>query len=220
MDDYKKIRALYEKKGRARYIYHLDINRLMQRVLKRAGLPVWYTEGFNPHMYLTFALPLSLGCESEAEYMDFRLTEDLPFEKICRRFNDSLPEGIHVREAFAPIHKTAEIARADYRIRLQAGCGSEMLKKSWDAFWGAERIEVVKKTKRGMQTVDLKPEVVLNGTAIGEDGLTLFVSLPAGPEKNYNPSLLLDEFGRQTGLEPRIQMLRTRVYCKDGSEFR
>lgn len=220
MDDYKKIRVLYEKKGRARYISHLDINRLMQRVLKRAGLPVWYTEGFNPHMYLTFALPLSLGCESEAEYMDFRLTEDLPFEEICRRFNDSLPEGIHVREAFAPIHKPAEILRADYRIRLQAGCGSEMLKKSWDAFWGAEKIEVVKKTKRGMQTVDLKPEAVLSGTAIEEDGLTLFVSLPAGPEKNYNPSLLLDEFGRQTGLEPRIQMLRTRVYCKDGSEFR
>lgn len=129
MDDYKKIRVLYEKKGRARYISHLDINRLMQRVLKRAGLPVWYTEGFNPHMYLTFALPLSLGCESEAEYMDFRLTEDLPFDEICRRFNDSLPEGIHVREAFAPIHKTAEIARADYRILLQAGCGVEDAEK-------------------------------------------------------------------------------------------
>lgn len=220
MDDYKKARVLYEKKGRARYISHLDINRLMQRVLKRAGLPVWYTEGFNPHMYLTFALPLSLGCESEAEYMDLRLTEDLPFEEVARRLNDSLPEGLRVREVFSPLHKSAEISRADYRIELQADCTPEALKKHWEAFWSADSLPVVKKTKRGTQTVDLKPDITLIRADIGPSGLTLIVGLPAGNEKNYNPSLLLEEFGRQSGLQLCEKSLRLRVYCKDGSEFR
>ena len=58
-------RLFYTKTGRLKYISHLDTNRLMQRTLKRSGLPVWYSEGFNPHIYITFALPLALGLESE-----------------------------------------------------------------------------------------------------------------------------------------------------------
>ena len=53
------IRVFYHKTSRAKYISHLDIMRCMQRAVVRAGLPVWYTEGFNPHIYLTFSLPLS-----------------------------------------------------------------------------------------------------------------------------------------------------------------
>ena len=58
------VRLVFSKTGRARYISHLDLNRTMARVLRRAGIPLWYTEGFNKHPYITFAAPLSLGCES------------------------------------------------------------------------------------------------------------------------------------------------------------
>ena len=84
-------RVFYTKTGRLKYISHLDVNRLMQRALKRSGLPVWYSEGFNPHIYITFALPLALGLESRYEIMDFRLTANLPekrlpvgFSALCR----------------------------------------------------------------------------------------------------------------------------------------
>ena len=70
------IRLGFSKTDRAAYISHLDCNRLFQRAFKRSGLPVWYTQGFNPHVYLTFPLPLSLGTESLCETVDFRLTEE------------------------------------------------------------------------------------------------------------------------------------------------
>ena len=71
----KNIRIFFSKTGRAIYISHLDLYRLFQRSIKRAKLPVWETEGFNPHLYLTFALPLALGTAGVCESMDTKLTE-------------------------------------------------------------------------------------------------------------------------------------------------
>ena len=76
----KTIRVLFHKTGRAIYISHLDLTRAMGRALARTQLPVWYTEGFHPHLYMTFALPLSLGVEGLCETMDFWLTEEVPFD--------------------------------------------------------------------------------------------------------------------------------------------
>lgn len=87
-------RVFYKKQGRAKYISHLDLVRCISRALKRSKLPVWHTLGFHPHVYLTFALPLALGYESECESMDFRLTETLPMEAVVDRLNAVLPEGI------------------------------------------------------------------------------------------------------------------------------
>ncbi len=71
----------YKKVGDARYISHLDLSRFMQRSLKRTGLPLWHTEGFNPHPYVTFALPLSVGQSGQRETMDFRLVSPVPTER-------------------------------------------------------------------------------------------------------------------------------------------
>ena len=85
------VRVFYTKTGRARFISHLDMMRFMTRALKRSGLPVWYTEGFNRHIYTTFALPLSLGFESMCEFMDFRLLPDeFDMEEVATRLNACL----------------------------------------------------------------------------------------------------------------------------------
>ena len=93
------VRVFFEKKGRIKYISHLDIVRCISRAIKRSGLPVWYTLGFNPHIYLTFALPLSLGFESECESMDFRLTEHKDPQEIIESLNRVFPEGLRVYKA-------------------------------------------------------------------------------------------------------------------------
>ena len=77
----KNVRVWFEKKGSVRYISHLDLTRCMARGLKLSQLPVWYTEGFNPRIYMTYAMPLSLGVCGERECMDIRLTEELPLEQ-------------------------------------------------------------------------------------------------------------------------------------------
>ena len=80
----QKVRLFFTKLDRAKYISHLDMNRCMSRALKRSGLPVWYTGGFNPHMYLTFPLPLSLGCESVYECVDLKMTQKVDFDTIAQ----------------------------------------------------------------------------------------------------------------------------------------
>ena len=90
------VRTVFEKKGRAKYISHLDLNRFMMRAFRRSGLPIWYTEGFNPHPYATFALALSLGFESEYEIMDFSLTEGVSFGKVKKILNEILARIFHV----------------------------------------------------------------------------------------------------------------------------
>ena len=90
-------RIVFEKKGRAVWISHLDLMRLFQRVFKRAGLPLTHTQGFNPRPSVSIALPLSVGVESSCELLDFELDgEDIPCDEIRQRLNETLVEGVKV----------------------------------------------------------------------------------------------------------------------------
>ena len=90
----KTVRVFFAKEGRLKYISHLDVTRCLARVFKRSRLPIWYTQGFNPHAYLTFALPLPLGVESCCESFDFRLTEEVSCEEVTDRLNAVLPDDL------------------------------------------------------------------------------------------------------------------------------
>ena len=81
----KDVRVWFSKTGTARYISHLDLNRCMSRAFHKAKLPLWYTEGFNPHVFLTFAAPLSLGFEGRRESMDIRLIEEMPYAELIEK---------------------------------------------------------------------------------------------------------------------------------------
>ncbi|HBT64885.1 MAG TPA: hypothetical protein DEB10_09535, partial [Ruminococcaceae bacterium] len=85
----KEVRIRFRKIGRAKYISHLDLTRTMTRALRRAGIPIWYTEGFNRHPYVTFASPLSLGFEGLCESMDIRLVQDMPMEELVAVLNSA-----------------------------------------------------------------------------------------------------------------------------------
>lgn len=114
------IRAFYRKEGRAKYISHLDLYRTIQRSFQRSKLPIWFTQGFNPHIYLTFALPIALGYEGVEESFDFRLRENLPEEDILSRLNAALPEGIVISRIAAPQKKAEEIEKAEYSLLFSA----------------------------------------------------------------------------------------------------
>ena len=92
-------RALFEKKGNAVWISHLDLMRLFQRAFKRAGLPLTHTQGYNPRPSVSIALPLSVGVESECELLDFDLDGmTVPVDEICSKLNGALVEGVRVRQ--------------------------------------------------------------------------------------------------------------------------
>ena len=195
---------------RAKYISHLDLNHCVQRAMRRSKLPVWQTEGFNPHTYVAFMLPLSLGQEGVCEAMDFRLTEDVAPEEVMQKLNDSLPPDIRVIRVAEPKYKNTDITTAEYTVE------SDIDAQKFLQFMQSEKIEVEKKTKRGVSTVDLKPLVTELSTQQGE----IKLRLPAGNDFSINPQLLFDAYMSATGDNvSRLRIVRTRVFCADGNEF-
>lgn len=202
-------RVFFSKMDRAKYISHLDLNHCVQRAMRRSRLPIWQTEGFNPHTYVAFMLPLSLGQEGVCEAMDFRLTEDVSPEEVKRRLNESLPPDIRVIRVAAPKYKNTDIVSAEYHIE------SDVDVAKFREFTDSEQILTEKKTKKGVSTVDLKP---LISELSFDDGITL--RLPAGNDFNINPALLFEAYRNTTGEKiDRLRIVRTRIFCSDGKEF-
>lgn len=212
------VRVFYQKLGRAKFISHLDVTRCMQRALKRARIPVWYTQGFNPHMYLTFALPLPLGYESECECMDFRLAGPLPLEEVQERLRQALPWDMPVTRVALQQAKPQEIASAEYRLTFPAH-DPEALMRAFDAFCARPELTVMKRTKKGERPVDLKPEFSILGSEAGSGRAVYRMRFTAG-QKNINPTLLTDLFFReQPEWDRGVQVLRRKIFLVDGREF-
>ena len=218
------VRTTFEKCRRAKYISHLDLMRCMQRAFRRAEVPIWYTEGFNPHAYLMFPLALSLGYESSCECMDFRLDGDMSMEESMERLNRVLPADLQILRVAEPIHKHTDIAFADYQICLD-GDDAAALRAAWEAFYAQPEIPTEKKTKRGTTSVDLKQQIVLSCVQTVEQGLVLQLRTPAGTSVNVNPSLLVDAFRNHltTQTPPlalgMVHAARTAILCADGTPF-
>lgn len=185
----------------------------MQRTFKRSGLPVWYTEGFNPHIYIMFALPLSLGYESSVEIMDFNLNEEVPFDEITDRLNSVMPEGLRAVRAFSPVNKHTAIRSASFCISFKTD-EPESLSRKFDEFMSQEQINTVKKTKRGGEKlIDLKPDIRILNTAVGGGRFEVNAVFPAGTEKNLNPSLMTDLFEEFSGNDIKgISVERTGIF--------
>lgn len=217
----KMIRVWFKKEGRARFISHLDVSRSMARALRRAQLPVWYTEGFSPHLFMTYALPLSLGVEGQMESMDIKLLEDLPLEEVLERLNRNLPEGLVATEVTEPVMKPAEIVQAEYEILFDTDrIPTEELKAKIEEFLAREQILVLKHTKRGDREIDIKPSVLNFALEVGEETLNFSLWLPAGESENINPSLLLDKMMEDWTEKPYYLIKRKKILDKEGKIFR
>ena len=194
----RNVRLFYTKTGRMKFLSQLDMNRLMTRVIRKSGLPVWYTEGFNQHIYINYAVPLSLGFEGLYEIMDIRLTDDEPApENIVKQLNSAAPDGIKFLRAAEPVKPTVEIAFAEYELVFpDEGDG---IYRDLREFLSQKSVVCLKKDKKGrLKEFDIIPKI--RKTEITENGARLILS--AGNEGNLNPSLLLSAFFENTGREP------------------
>ncbi len=191
----KNVRLFYTKKGRMRFVSHLDMTRFAARIIKKAGLPIWYTEGFNPHPYITFALPLSLGFESDWEIMDIRLVDDdYPLDGICDALNHVCPEYIRFFSAAEPEQKVGNIAFASFDITFDdGGAVSNPLAQ----FLKRDSVICTKKTKKGGEKeIDLIPKIKEYSFEDAQN-TKLHIVLPADGADNLNPELLINAFFEQ-----------------------
>lgn len=182
-----KLRIRFEKTGRAVYISHLDLMRTMQRVFLRAGFPLAYSEGFNPHAILSMALPLSVGTESVCELMDFRLREPADPAELPERLTAAMPEGIRVLEAYEPEKKCALIKwlRISGRLEYDRAEPEAVARQLTELFSRSELI-ITRKTKRGEGEMDVRPAVQEIAFAPGVGQVTLQAVISA-QEPTLNP---------------------------------
>ena len=155
-------RILFEKKGNAVWISHLDLMRLFQRAFKRAGLPLTHTQGFNPRPSVSIALPLSVGVESCCELLDFDLDGDKVANRIVRgKLNDYLLPGIRVIKVYDNGQKIRNLALLDAVVTLEYddGVPADAVSKL-QTFFAQEEILVEKKTKtNGIQDQNIVPMI-------------------------------------------------------------
>lgn len=189
----KSVRLFFTKKGDARFVSHLDMNRMMTRLVRKAGLDIWYTEGFNPHPYMTFALPLPLGFEGLYEIMDIRINDDnFDISKIPDIMNGVCPKSIHFFDAKEPDKKVGAIAFAEYEIIFD-DVGEVRNKLS--SFLVEKPIIAKKRTKKGdMKEIDLSDKIKDFCITVENGNTKLKIILPAGSNDNINPSILLEAF--------------------------
>jgi radical SAM-linked protein len=204
----KPIRVFFKKTGRAKYISHLDLQRTMQRALKRAKLPVWETEGFNPHVYITFALPLSLGIESICESFDIKVIREISLDKIREKLNAVLTEDLQIYYIAEPVYKHIQIQKAEYEIIIDNA-------EKFTEFLNQNKIIVTKKTKKGEAQIDLKPLIELKEI----EGEKVILRLPAGTEFNVNPMQAISAFSAFIGAEIQAGITRKALFCGNGEQF-
>lgn len=187
-----KYRMLFAKTGRAVYISHLDLMRTITRAFLRAECRLKYSEGFNPHPNISIALPLSVGCESVCEIMDFKMLEDMPCEEIKSRISDQFPEGIEVIDVYEMQRKVKEIKwlRISGVFEYDERDAAQMAEKL-NEFYAAESIVITKKTKRGIGESDIRPAIKeISFESSGTD--VILNAVISAQEPTLNPELIAD----------------------------
>ena len=214
-----RVRATFEKCGRAKYISHLDLNRCMLRTFRRSRLPIWYTEGFNPHPYYSFALALSLGFESSCEILDFNLNEDIPYDEIKDKLNAVMPEGMRIVKVAEQKQKITAISKAEYSFSLVSDETDELFAAVQELIASPE-ILIEKKTKKGLKTVDIKPDMEILTCNKAENSIDISMYLPAGTQTNYNPTLFIEALKKTTEIPFETKNIRrTAILCADNTVF-
>lgn len=218
----KSVRIWFKKDYECRYISHLDLNRCMLRALHKSKLPVWHTEGFNPHPFATFPLPLSLGFRGVNECMDVKLEDDnYSLKEIINKLNVCLPRGIQVFDVTEPVMKAGKIAFAEFSIKLSSeNANTTVISEKLSAFLALEKIEIEKRSKKGLKTVDIKQGIKKFEIEEKFDFVLLNVVLSAGSSDNVNPNLLVSAFEKYSALTVDSDITRNDLYNSEMELFR
>ena len=221
---YRTIRVRFVKEDPALYIGHLDVARVMARVVTRSGLPVYYTEGYNPRPKLVFASPLSVGCGSDCEIMDIRVLPEVTDEEILTALKAAEIKGLTVTDAYEARSKLTEITDASYRLRIHSPKASAEYAKIVEERFRTPVI-MMKKSKSGEKEVDITTLIRSLSASFGEaDGvLVVDCTLACSSSEYLNPSYVADAIARETDLiteDTWHETVRCALLRADGSEFR
>ncbi len=216
----KNVRIWFTKEYECKYISHLDLNRCMLRAVRRGGLPIWYTEGFNPHPFVTFPLPISLGIDAKRECMDIRIVDDAyDITQIPSAMNKYLPRGIQVFDATYPQLDPKYICFAKYSAQLSAdGVEDKKLKEKILDLTKLDSVIIQKKSKAGMKDIDVLPYIKAMDFQFG-DTCSFEVILPAGNTKNVALPLVIKAIENNLSLELNYSITKLDMFTEEMKQF-
>ncbi len=213
-----RYRIIYAKAGPARYISHLDLLRVFDRSARRAGLPVAYTQGFNPHPKMTFAAPLSVGTAGEAEFADMELSMDINPAAVKSALAGAMPQGLRLikveRAPEASASLMALVERAVYSAwaELSSPLREEDLNRAIDAFLAMPQVTIERKGKDGVKKeYDIRPGIFAMSGCVNNDIILIKAELKTGSSGNVRFEELLEAFLKESRLPLRGRLTLTRT---------
>lgn len=206
----------FAKTGAAKFISHLDLQRAFSRAIRRSGLPVKLSEGFNPHYVVSFASALSLGMESECECVEVAMAQEVSAEDFLLKIARALPPGLVARRAVrlrdnAP-KLMAALSEADYEMPVDASRIDDVERSIVDIM-NRKEILAVKVSGGKEKQIDIRP--MIKALSVGDGKLIMRLSV--AQTGSLKPDKLLEEIEKQTGkLERRLK--RTALFTETGGQ--
>ncbi len=219
----RSVRLWFTKKDSAKYISHLDLTRCIIRAFRRTDIPLWYTEGFNPHPHLVFGLPLPLGAEGLRETLDIRLNDDnYSNERVLEQLNMASVPGIEFLEIAEPLEKPIAIVSAEYLVSIHNIEDAECFYKKVKSAISKNDIVIEKKTKKGgIKEINVSEHLKSFVCTFDNDCIKIGFVLPAGNDFTVNPvafcKALFDKIGESDIL---YRVVRLKLMTKSGAEFK
>lgn len=216
-----KIRLKFKKEGPVKFVGHLDTMRLFQRAVKVAQIPVAYSQGFSPHSLVYFALPLAVGMSSTGEYMDIITEEDMEPVVAKERLNAVLVDGIEMLDAFEVVDQKDSLMSlvqgADYEIKIYKTdvITADLIETKLNA----PELVVLKKGKKGIKPVDIKPLIRSCEVAEFDDVIDIRIQVFAGSTQNLNPDLFVKALLQDVTETYEMEVCRRELYALVDDEF-
>ena len=218
------VRIWFDKLGEVKYISHLDLMRCFTRAIRRAKIPLWFTEGFNPRPYMQFALPLSLGMQSVCESVDIRIEGDITNAEIEEKLREVMPKGLDIKKVTEPVTDPKYITYGEFDIVFSGSENPEKLKSLIEDSLVSPEFIVEKMGKKGrhkeLKQINLIEHMKSAETKISGSDVLCSIVLHAGGSTNVNPSLFSDKITLMSGQELTVDIIRKKLLLENMEEFR
>lgn len=226
----KIIRTKYNKEGDMIYISHLDLQQLLQRAFRRANIELVHSQGYNPHPKISYGNALALGTESQGEYVDVEIENDLSIEEYSARINEQLPEGIKFMKSIEITKQTPSLAsnieygEYIFNIELERPLSKEFVKSKLVEFMSREEILITKKNKKGkMVESDIRPMIkTFDILSLDENIITLEATVATGSKANLNTNVFIPKILEMLELEMDpldVDILRRDLYMLEDGQL-
>ncbi len=214
----------FTKEKDIKFISHLELMRAIHRIIRRSEIPVEYSHGFNPHIQMSIAQPLSVGMYSVGDYLDLNMVEEVNEEELINKLNSTSTKDIKFLEAVLIKNKEnskkapqamAAIDAANYRIKIKYE-NTDVLESELQELLEKKEWNTEKRSKKGVKEVDIKGLIRDFNYKIGKSMITIDALISCGSRENLSPKLMSEFIQNNTSNaveDSFVEIYRKEIYA-------